>query len=472
MRVQLRDGDTIHKCNATRDMAMRLAVHLFGPTLRVRGDGRWERDADGRWSMQRFNIESFHKLDDAPLSEVVERLRRVEGSAGKTSTTPSRSFGDCAAWTRFIDAGLRRRAALPATRPPESERPGPRFPALDGGLAFPPFPGRGFAINRAAPLAKELPMAETPHPQLAALLQRIAQRTIRPDDRAVGRGAADHRRPRAALLWRRRPPWTGVEPLTVDGAAGPLRARLYAPKASGPLPVVVYFHGGGWVLGDIDSHDKGVRAIAAAGRCLAVSVDYRRAPEAQFPAAAEDCFAALRQIAANAARLGGDPARLAVAGDSAGGNLAAVCALMAREAGAPALAFQLLIYPVVDCDLDGGTYATLGDCAGAEPRPHGLFLGLLRSRPGATRRLAVFAAARRDPCRAAPGAGHRRRHRPPLWRRRRLCAQASRRGGWTPNIYPFPRMTHAFFQAPGFSDDARAAVDAAGAALRRAFGDG
>ena len=89
VRVHLRDGDTTHKCNATRDMAMRLAVHLFGPTLRVRGHGRWKRDADGGWAMKRFNIESFHKLDDAPLSEVVERLRRVEGSGWKDVDDPS-----------------------------------------------------------------------------------------------------------------------------------------------------------------------------------------------------------------------------------------------------------------------------------------------------------------------------------------------------------------------------------------------
>ena len=314
-------------------------------------------------------------------------------------------------------------------------------------------------------------MAETPHPQLAALLQRIAAANY-PDQTTVPLEEA--RRitvDRAQRFYGAPTPVDRVEPLTVDGAAGPLRARLYAPKASGPLPVVVYFHGGGWVLGDIDSHDKGVRAIAAAGRCLAVSVDYRRAPEAQFPAAAEDCFAALRQVAANAARLGGDPARLAVAGDSAGGNLAAVCALMAREAGAPALAFQLLIYPVVDCDLDGGTYATLGNAPVLNRDRMVYFWDSYV--PDPERR----ADWRCSPLRAATHAGL-----PPalvigagidpLYGEGVAYARKLRAAGVDAEHLPFPRMTHAFFQAPGVLDDARAAVDAAGAALRRAFGDG
>ena len=136
-------------------------------------------------------------------------------------------------------------------------------------------------------------MPETPHPQLAALLERIAGANY-PDQTAV---PVDEARritvDRARRFYGAPTPVDRVESLTVDGAAGPLRARLYAPKATAPLPAVVYFHGGGWVLGDIDSHDKGVRAIAAAGRCLAVSVDYRRAPESRFPAAVQDCFAAL-----------------------------------------------------------------------------------------------------------------------------------------------------------------------------------
>ncbi len=142
-----------------------------------------------------------------------------------------------------------------------------------------------------------------------------------------------------------------VEDLEIPGPAGAIPARAYVPEVDGAPPVVVYYHGGGWVLGGIDSHDGTCRALANASGAAVVSVDYRLAPEHPFPAAIEDAWAALEWIAANAADLGGDPSRLAVAGDSAGGNLAAVVAIQARDAGAPALRGQLLVYPVTDATM-------------------------------------------------------------------------------------------------------------------------
>jgi acetyl esterase/lipase len=134
-----------------------------------------------------------------------------------------------------------------------------------------------------------------------------------------------------------------------DGAAIPL--RLYRPISAlpaTPSPGLVFFHGGGWVLGDLETHDTMCRHLANASGCTIVSVDYRLAPEHKFPAAVEDCLAATEWVAANAAALGIDSERLAVGGDSAGGNLAAVTSLLARERGAPALRYQLLFYPPVD----------------------------------------------------------------------------------------------------------------------------
>jgi acetyl esterase len=152
-----------------------------------------------------------------------------------------------------------------------------------------------------------------------------------------------------------------VHDQSIDGPDGPLRIRIYRPEAddAGPLPGVVYFHGGGWVVGSIESHDPVCRAIAARTPSVVVSVDYRLAPENPFPAAVEDAWAATVWVAEQAAALGVDPARLAVAGDSAGGNLAAVVALRARDSGLP-LARQILVYPVIDCDLDSAGYSRHG----------------------------------------------------------------------------------------------------------------
>ncbi|MFD9334044.1 alpha/beta hydrolase, partial [Streptomyces sp. NPDC060028] len=158
------------------------------------------------------------------------------------------------------------------------------------------------------------------------------------------------------------PPAVGaVQDREVPGPAGapPVPVRIYRPdprRRPGPRPTVVYCHGGGWVLCDLDSHDTLVRELCRASGAVFVSVDYRRAPEARFPAAALDAYAALCWAGAHLAELGGDPAALVVAGDSAGANLAAASLLLARDHGGPAVALQLLLYPVLDAGQDTESY--------------------------------------------------------------------------------------------------------------------
>jgi acetyl esterase len=139
-----------------------------------------------------------------------------------------------------------------------------------------------------------------------------------------------------------------VEDLSAPGPASEIPLRLYSPAADAVLPVVVYFHGGGWVIGNIQSHDNICRKLARDSNATVISVDYRLAPEHTFPCAAEDCYTVTKWVADNAEQLKVDGSRLAVAGDSAGGNLTAVTSLLARERGGPTIAFQLMVYPVVD----------------------------------------------------------------------------------------------------------------------------
>ena len=147
-----------------------------------------------------------------------------------------------------------------------------------------------------------------------------------------------------------------VEDISISGPGGPLGLRIYTPNGTHPFPVLIYFHGGGWVMGSLDSHDAACRGLANAAGCIVVSVDYRLAPEHKFPAAVEDSYAATLWVAEHGDSLGVDAKRIAVGGDSAGGNLAAVVALMARDRGDPYLAFQLLVYPITDYSFDTPSY--------------------------------------------------------------------------------------------------------------------
>ncbi|NUP27664.1 MAG: alpha/beta hydrolase [Nocardia sp.] len=164
---------------------------------------------------------------------------------------------------------------------------------------------------------------------------------------------------RAPLQWL--PAMREVHNLTVTGPGGALPIRIYRPRRdASALPVIVFAHGGGFVFCDLDSHDEFCRSMAEGVGAVVVSVDYRLAPEHPAPAAHEDMYAALVWVAEHAAEYGGDPAALVVAGDSAGGNLAATVALAARDRGGPPIAAQLLLYPVIDDDFDTESYRRFG----------------------------------------------------------------------------------------------------------------
>ncbi len=185
-------------------------------------------------------------------------------------------------------------------------------------------------------------------PQMKALLDQMAAANLQPFHKLT---------PQEARAARRAPQGepeavAHVEDRTIPGPGGEIPVRIYVPKGNGPFGVLVYFHGGGWVVGNIDMTDQPCRMLTNAGRCVTISVDYRLAPEHKFPAGPEDCYAATKWAADNAAALNCDAARIAVGGTSAGATLAAAVALMARDRGGPRVAYQLLVYPATTSALD------------------------------------------------------------------------------------------------------------------------
>lgn len=191
------------------------------------------------------------------------------------------------------------------------------------------------------------------HPQAQAVLDFINSIEIPPLDELE---PAQFRKMMGLPAGAKMQALAKVEDLQLDGPMGPLAIRLYTPEGSGPFPIVAFYHGGGFVIGDLDSHDGWCRYIANQAGAVVAAVDYGLAPEHKFPQAPDECYAAALWLSNNAAAINGDADKLVVMGDSAGGCLAAVVCHMARSAGEPAIAHQVLAYPVTQCAFDTDSY--------------------------------------------------------------------------------------------------------------------
>ena len=260
-----------------------------------------------------------------------------------------------------------------------------------------------------------------------------------------------------------------VENLSIPGPAQPVPIRVYTPSGDGPFPVLVFFHGGGWVICDLDTHDALCRSLANAASCVVVSVDYRLAPEHKYPAALEDAYAAVEWVAGNAGRISGDPARIAVAGDSAGGTLSAAVSLMARDRSGPRLAFQLLIYPATDLSsFETGSHRDFADgymLTSADVvyfRDHFLRSEEDRRDPLVSPLLAPDLSGL-PPALAITGEFD------PLRDEGEAYANRLKEAGVRARYTRYAGMIHGFVSLEGMVDRARDAIDEAAAALREAF---
>ncbi len=193
------------------------------------------------------------------------------------------------------------------------------------------------------------------HPLARAFLEQRETLGVKPVTE-LSVEAAREQAVRVVLAMGAGEPVAHVEDREIPGPNGDIPIRIYAPQGQPPFPVLVYFHGGGWVVGNLETADPFCRMIANAAGCLVVSVNYRHAPEYRFPLPAEDAYAATLWTSSHAATFNGDAARVAVGGHSAGGNLAAVVALMAGDRGAPSLVYQLLMVPVIDHNFERASY--------------------------------------------------------------------------------------------------------------------
>jgi acetyl esterase len=259
-----------------------------------------------------------------------------------------------------------------------------------------------------------------------------------------------------------------VEDRTITGPAGSLTVRIYAPGRGQLLPALVYFHGGGWVLGNLDTHDAVCRALTNSAGCITIAVDYRLAPEHKFPAALEDCYVATCWVAENANQLGVNPARIAVGGDSAGGNLAASVALMAQERKGPPLRFQLLVYPVTDDAMDTPSHRAFAE---------GFFL----TRPDmewfwnhyapdeASRESKFVCPAKATDLRGLPPAMIITAEFDPLRDEGERYAARLQAAGVPVTLKRYPGMVHGFFRLSHIMDQGKVALADAGATLRAAL---
>ena len=309
----------------------------------------------------------------------------------------------------------------------------------------------------------------TLHPQIVKGIEAMERANLQPIE-AMSPVEARQQMEATAKSRKAEPlPVARVENRTIPGPAGPIPVRLYWPEATGKMPAIAYYHGGGHVIGSLDTHDLIARNLCHGVGALICSVDYRMGPEHKFPAAVDDSVAALEWLRANAASLGADPDRLGVHGDSAGANLAAVVALMARDKGGPKLRLQSLVYPVADYTLSAPSYEKYATGYGL----------LTRAAMQYFQQHYLRSPADAEDWRASPIKAPNLAGVAPAIVVTAECdvlhddgvnyAEALRRAGVDVEYREYPGMIHAFFGMVPVVDDAMNAQRAVWTAFNRAF---
>jgi len=306
-------------------------------------------------------------------------------------------------------------------------------------------------------------------PEVKAYLDLLAATGVRPNNEL---GVEEARRvidAGAPALFGRLDPIGAVVDQAIPGPTGPVRLRVYEPAGSErPYPALVYVHGGGWVVGSLDSHDGVCRALAARTPCVVVAVDYRLAPEHPFPAALEDAWTATAWTAEHAASIGADPARLAVGGDSAGGNLAAAVGLRARDRGLP-LMLQVLVYPVTDYDFDRPSYLAYADGYGLTREAMRWYWDLYLGPDGDGFDPQASPLRATDVVGVAPALVITAEYDPLRDEGEEYAARLVE-AGVPVTLSRYDGIIHGFFRMPGTISRAHHALDGSAAALSAAFG--
>ena len=258
--------------------------------------------------------------------------------------------------------------------------------------------------------------------------------------------------------------------MTYPIAGGTQPIRIYTPEEAGlgPLPVIVYYHGGGWVIATIDTYESSAMALAKKTGAVVASVEYRHAPENKFPAAHEDSFAAYKWVLANAAGFGGDPKRVAVAGESAGGNLAANVAIMARDQGVQAPLHMLLVYPVTGTDMNTASYIANQNAMPLSKAAMGWFVDKTLAKPDDAKSPMLNLTTAVD-LKGLPSATIITAEIDPLLSDGKMLADKLKAAGVDVTYDTNEGVTHEFFGMDAVLDDAKRAQDVAAADLKKAF---
>lgn len=263
-------------------------------------------------------------------------------------------------------------------------------------------------------------------------------------------------------------PVGNIENRSIPGPGGSIPIRLYTPKGSGPFPVVVYYHGGGWVIATIDTYDSSARALSNAANAIVVAVEYRKAPEHRFPAAHEDAYAAYQWTLRHAREINGDPSKVAVAGESAGGNLAAAVSMMARKRGEQLPVHQVLIYPVAGHDFNTQSYQENASAKPLnKPMMSWFFEKYLREPGDADNPL--ISLVRADDLKGLPPATIIGAEIDPLRSEGKRYADRLREAGVPVTYKLYDGVTHEFFGMGAVVDKAKQAVALAGQDLKASF---